>query len=176
MAQAETGRQHHGCPQHNQIIMKKFLSLLIVIPMLAAAGCSSVRNASPGDQPENEDLVSMGYGKTRKKNMSNSVGHVKKDERLVYNTIYDYLRDKVPGVSVERSGSDTEKVYVRGINSINRPTDPLFIVDGVEVDDISSINPYDVESVDALKDSAAAIYGVRGTNGVIIITLRKTTN
>ena len=90
-----------------------------------------------------------------------------------YTTIYDFLREMVPGVEVHSTGAFTAKVYVRGVQSINSPTDPLFVVDGVEMDDISMINPYDVQSVDVLKDSATAIYGVRGTNGVIIINMKK---
>ena len=146
---------------------------ILAITLLTAAGCASTRTYTSSDQSEDNESINIGYGKARKKDMTNSVGHIKNDERLVYNTIYDYLRAKVPGVVVERTGSATEKIYVRGINSINSPTDPLIIVDGVEVEDISSINPYDVESIDVLKDTAAAIYGVRGTNGVIIITLKK---
>lgn len=156
--------------------MRKSLFPLIVVASLALAGCSSARSGAGTVRSENEEMINIGYGKARRKDMTNSVSHVKKDERLVYNSIYDYLRDKVPGVRIEREGSNTEKVYVRGVNSINAPSDPLFIVDGVEVDDISSVNPYDVESVDVLKDSAASIYGVRGTNGVIIITLKRETN
>ena len=71
------------------------------------------------------------------------------------------------------SGNRSAKIFVRGINSVNSPTDPLMIVDGTIMNDISDINPYEVESVDVLKDAAAAIYGVRGANGVIIITMKK---
>ena len=91
----------------------------------------------------------------------------------MFNTVYDYLRDMVPGVRVESTGPTSANVYVRGINSINSSTTPLFVVDGVVMDDIAAINPYDIDSVDVLKDSAAAIYGVRGANGVILITLKK---
>lgn len=156
--------------------MTRHLLLFVTIALLTATGCASSRTSAATDLSDNEESVNIGYGKVRKKDMTNSVGHIKKDEHLVYNTIYDYLRAKVPGVIVERTGSSTEKIYVRGINTINSPTDPLIIVDGVEVEDISSINPYDVESIDVLKDTAAAIYGVRGTNGVIIITLKKSSD
>ena len=74
---------------------------------------------------------------------------------------------------MEGSDPSSTKVYIRGLNSLEAPSDPLFIVDGVTVDDISNINPYEVKSVDVLKDAEAAIYGVRGTNGVIIILLKK---
>ena len=98
---------------------------------------------------------------------------MKNKDNRVYNSIYDYFRDRVPGVRVEMSGNRPAKIFVRGINSVNSPTDPLMIVDGTIMNDISDINPYEVESVDVLKDAAAAIYGVRGANGVIIITMKK---
>jgi TonB-dependent SusC/RagA subfamily outer membrane receptor len=59
------------------------------------------------------------------------------------------------------------------VNTINGTSEPLLIVDGVEVMDISFLNPRDVASVDVLKDASASIYGVRGAFGVIIITTRK---
>ena len=152
--------------------MKKYALLLIAVPLLALAGCASMRNNTVSDLPD-EESVNVGYSKARKKDVTYSVGHVKNDDNRVYSDIYEYLMGKVPGVRVERTGQNSAKVFVRGINSINSSTDPLFIVDGVAVSDISTINPYDVESVDVLKDSSASIYGVRGANGVILITLKK---
>ena len=156
--------------------MNRPVLFILAITLLTAAGCASTRTNTSSDLSEENESINIGYGKAKRKDMTNSVSHVKHDERLVYNTIYDYIRDKVPGVVVERSDSSTQKIYVRGVSTINSPTDPLIIVDGVEVDDISSINPYDVESIDVLKDAAASIYGVRGNNGVIIISLKKGSN
>ena len=63
-------------------------------------------------------------------------------------------------------------IQIRGISSVNSSTEPLILVDGVEVRDLSNINPMDVESIDVLKDASASIYGVRGANGVIIVKLK----
>ncbi len=86
-----------------------------------------------------------------------------------YSNMYDYLRGRVPGVQV----TSDNKILIRGVNSINLSTDPLIILDGSEINDLSVINPNDVDSVTVLKDGSASIYGVRGANGVIIITTRR---
>ena len=86
-------------------------------------------------------------------------------ERNSYTNIYSYLRGKVPGVTVNGT-----EVHVRGVGSVNSGTAPLFIVDGVELQDISTINPQEIERVDVIKDASASIYGFRGANGVIKIT------
>jgi len=83
-----------------------------------------------------------------------------------YTNIYDMMRGRVPGVSV--SGN---KITVRGVNSVNMGTDPLFIVDGVTVSSIDNISPQMVKSISVLKGPEASIYGTRGACGVILITL-----
>ncbi len=150
--------------------MKKSLAIVLAAISLLIAGCGASKNYI---QTNDDATVNTGYSKSTKEDLTYSVGHVKNKDNQVYNSIYDYFRDRVPGVRVEMTGSNSAKIYIRGINSVNSPTDPMFIVDGVVMSDISVINPYDVESVDVLKDSAAAIYGVRGANGVIIINLKK---
>ena len=111
----------------------------------------------------------MGYGTVSKDNVNYSVSSLKpeEEEMSVYNNMYDYLRGRVPGVEV----SPNKQIHIRGINSINAGTDPLVIVDGAE-SDLDSVSPRDVYSVDVLKDASASIYGVRGANGVIIITTK----
>ena len=151
--------------------MGRSITILLAVPLILAAGCASMKNQSTvihEDEP-----VNVGYGRVAKDDLTYSVGHVRNKRTEVYNSIYDYFQAKVPGVRVEKSGERSASIFVRGINSINSNTQPMFIVDGVTVDDISNINPYEVESVDVLKDASAAIYGVRGANGVIIITLKK---
>ena len=77
------------------------------------------------------------------------------------------IQGKCAGVQV--SG---HSIIIRGKNSINLSSEPLFVVDGVAVEDVSYINPREVKNITVLKDSAASIYGVRGANGVILITLK----
>ena len=150
--------------------MKKSTLIALALITLMSAGCGVQKNSG---SPNNDETVNVGYVKSSKKQVSGSVGHVKNKENRVYNTIYDYFRDQVAGVIVDTSDPNDVRIYIRGISTIESPTDPLFIVDGVTVNDISHINPYEVESVDVLKDSEAAVYGVRGSNGVILITLKK---
>lgn len=92
---------------------------------------------------------------------------MKDKEGKGYANIYEYLRAKVPGLQV--SG---ETVVIRGLSSINSQGAPLILVDGAEIQDISSIRPDDVESVEVIKDSGAALYGFRGAMGVIKITTK----
>jgi TonB-dependent SusC/RagA subfamily outer membrane receptor len=86
----------------------------------------------------------------------------------VYQDIYDMIRGRVAGVEV--SG---KSIKIRGTNSLNISTEPLFVVDGVIVKEIEDIDPETVKSIEVLKGPDASVYGTRGSNGVIVIT-RKT--
>ena len=118
---------------------------------------------------EGAQAVEMGYGTVNKDDLTYSVSSLKPEDKEIssYSNMYDYLRGRVPGVSV----GPNNKIQIRGINSINASTEPLIIVDGTE-SDLSAVNPRDVYSVDVLKDGSASIYGVRGACGVIIITTK----
>ena len=94
---------------------------------------------------------------------TNSIGRVDMKNAETYTNIYDYLRGRVPGVEIVGTS-----IRIRGINTTGN-TDALIILDGMEVSDISDINPLDVKSVEVLKDAASTIYGMRGANGVVII-------
>lgn len=115
------------------------------------------------------ETVNIGYGTVKKDELTSSVGSVDKYrlESKNYNTIYQMIAGEVPGVSV--SGNS---IRVRGISSMNASNDPLFVVDGSPVSTIDNINPSDVESIDILKGSSTAIYGSRGSNGVILIKMK----
>ena len=113
------------------------------------------------------ESVDVGYGTQDKDKLTTSVSNlkVKKTEAQTYSSVYDYLRGRVPGVMV----TSDNRIIIRGIGTNSDATDPLILVDGVETTDLSSINPADVKSVDVIKDGSSAIYGMRGSNGVIII-------
>ncbi|MCU0459318.1 MAG: TonB-dependent receptor plug domain-containing protein [Bacteroidales bacterium] len=119
--------------------------------------------ASYGDQK-----VDVGYGTKKRSELTTDVGYIdgQEDINASYNNIYDMIQGRVPGVQV--SGT---KITIRGINSINSGTDPLFVVDGVVVNSIDHISPRQVRSISVLKGSDASIYGSRGAGGVILITL-----
>lgn len=126
-----------------------------------------------------EELVVVGYGSVRKVDLAGSVDVVNsksfKDQPVVQ--ISDALQGRTSGVQVQRTGQPggNLKIRIRGINSINRSNDPLYVVDGlVRESGQMGLSPDDIESIQVLKDaSSTAIYGSRGSNGVILITTKK---
>lgn len=134
-----------------------------------AASCGSTRGTvDPGS-----DQVDVGYGTTDKDHLTYSVSSLKMEENEagVYTNMYDYLRGKVPGVYVGPENS-MSSIIVRGVSTVNGSTVPLVLLDGMEINDLDAVSPYDVYSVSVLKDSSSSIYGVRGANGVILITTK----
>lgn len=140
--------------------------LILAACSIALAGCGT-----PGKAVVQEDPVNVGYGTIDKKNLTTSVANLKVEHRDVqtYSNMYDYLRGRVPGVLV----TTDNRIIIRGIGTNSGNTDPLILVDGVEVTDLSGLNPGDVQSVDVLKDGSSAIYGVQGANGVVLITTKR---
>jgi len=124
-----------------------------------------------------EEVVVVGYGTMRKSDVTGSVSKVNVEDLKKVTTIdaAQAIQGRVAGVNVmSNSGNPGSgvKIRVRGIGTINN-SDPLFVVDGFPMGDISHIAPTDVESMEVLKDaSATAIYGSRGANGVILIKTR----
>ena len=140
--------------------MKKILTFCLLAALFAGCG-PSTHVASSGDS------VNIGYGTQDKDKLSSAVSNVKvkKTEAQTYSDMYEYLRGRVPGVMV----TSDKRIIIRGIGTNSDSFEPLILVDGVEISDLSSINPSDVESVDVIKDGTSAIYGMQGANGVIII-------
>ena len=125
-----------------------------------------------------EDVVVIGYGTMKRKDLTGAVASVTGD-KLAANPVTNValaLQGQLPGVSVVsqdgRPGASMA-IRVRGGGSITQSNDPLYIVDGVQVSDISDIPADNIESIDVLKDGAStAIYGARGANGVILVTTK----
>ncbi|MBC8034449.1 MAG: TonB-dependent receptor [Chitinophagaceae bacterium] len=124
-----------------------------------------------------EQVVVVGYGTQRKRDVTGSVASVRGEElaRQPVQTPTQALQGRVAGVQVIGSGQPNAQpqVRIRGTGSALAGVNPLYVVDGVLTDDIRNINNADIVSVDVLKDASASIYGVRAANGVIIITTRK---
>ena len=114
------------------------------------------------------EVVDAGYRNAKKKTLTSPVGEIKgnKSKYASYNNIYDMIRGEVPGVIVNGTS-----IMIRSTTTVNGSTEPLFVVDGVPVNTIDNIQPIDVKSISILKGSSAAVYGSRGSNGVIIINL-----
>jgi TonB-linked SusC/RagA family outer membrane protein len=126
-----------------------------------------------------DEVVVIGYGTSSRKDLTGSVSQVssKSFEDQPLSRIEDALQGRASGVTVAKtSGAPgaAAKIRIRGANSITGNNDPLVVVDGVIGGDLSTINPNDIASMDILKDaSATAVYGSRGSNGVIMITTKK---
>ena len=144
----------------------KRVFLLLLSEAFLAVGCGPVAQA-----PRDDREVEVGYGTTPKENLTHSVASigVKENEIQGYRDIYEYLEGRVAGVEV----TPDKRIIIRGLGTFNGSSDPLILVDGQEMQDISSINPNELKSIDILKDSSTAIYGVRGANGVILIRLKR---
>jgi TonB-linked SusC/RagA family outer membrane protein len=124
------------------------------------------------------DVVVVGYGTQKRTSVTGAVSTVnsKTISELPVASVQQALQGRVPGLSVTNNGSPgTEPlVAIRGISSISYASNPLYVIDGFPTGDLATFDTRDIESVDILKDaSAAAIYGSRATNGVIMITTKK---
>ena len=135
-----------------------------------------------------EDVVVIGYGHAKKSDLTGSVSAMNPDDmsKGITNNATDMLVGKIAGVDVITSGGTPgagAQIRIRGGSSLNATNDPLYVIDGLTIDDqtakgmsniLANINPNDIETFTVLKDaSATAIYGSRGSNGVIIITTKK---
>lgn len=127
-----------------------------------------------------DDVVVIGYGKTTKKELTGSVSSLRESDLPTgaFNNAAGMLQGKVAGLSITNpNGGDPNakfEILLRGTSTLKAGQGPLIIIDGVAGEDMRNINFQEIESIDVLKDgSAAAIYGVRGTNGVLIITTKR---
>ena len=134
------------------------------------------------------EVVVIGYGVARKNDLTGSVTAMKPDEKNhgLQVTAQDMIQGKIAGVNVNSSSGEPgggAQIRIRGGASLNASNDPLIVIDGMPMDNnstkgmnnpLSLVNPNDIESFTVLKDaSATAIYGSRGSNGVVIITTKK---
>ena len=134
------------------------------------------------------DVVVIGYGRAKKNDLTGSVTAIKPDDmsKGITSSASDMLVGKIAGVDVQTGGGQPgsgAQIRIRGGASLNASNDPLYVIDGLAIDNnnltgtsnvLAMINPSDIESFTVLKDaSATAIYGSRASNGVIIITTKK---
>lgn len=125
-----------------------------------------------------DEVVVIGYGAVKRSDLTSSISTVKGEDlkSMASGNAMTSLQGKVNGVQVTNAGGPgaTPRVIIRGVTTVNG-SDPLYVVDGMPVGtNINFLNQEDIESMEVLKDaSAAAIYGTRGSNGVILITTKK---
>ncbi|HEX3007956.1 MAG TPA: SusC/RagA family TonB-linked outer membrane protein, partial [Bacteroidales bacterium] len=140
-------------------------------------GRTSIEVSLVPDIKKLDEVVVVGYGTQRRSQVVGSVSSVKSEEltKQPLLTASQGLQGKTSGIQIVSSGTpgSQPQVRIRGTNTITADANPIYVVDGVIVSDITNINTNDIESMDVLKDAASqAIYGSRAANGVILITTK----
>ena len=141
-------------------------------------GKSTVNVSMQDDAQMLDEVVAIGYGTVRKKDLTGAVSQVgaKQIENIPVANVSEALTGKMAGVNItttEGSPDADVKIRVRGGGSLSQDNSPLYIVDGFPVASISDISPSEIETIDVLKDaSSTAIYGAQGANGVVIVTTK----
>ena len=149
------------------------------IQQITVDGTAAITVSMDKQAKSMDEVVVVGYGAVRKRDLTGSVASVKGEEvkKVAAGNALESVQGKVAGVDIVRtSGSAGARpaVTIRGNRSINANNSPLYIIDGIQYDNYQDINVNDIESMEVLKDaSSTAIYGSRGANGVIIITTKK---
>lgn len=160
----------------NNVLLVSFVGMKS--QRIPVGGKTHIEIVMEDDATALEDVVVIGYGTVKRRDLTGSVASVTGDKLAMnpVSNIAQALQGQLPGVQVTaqdgRPGASMT-IRVRGGNSITQSNDPLFIVDGVQVSSIDDIPADNIESLDVLKDAAStAIYGARGANGVILITTK----
>ena len=153
-------------------------------------GCESLTEAVKGRKKINvtmkedagvlNEVVVIGYGTMDKKELTSAISHVGEKDFLTISSLDPsmMIQGKVAGVSITNTGAgdpnNQASIQIRGVSSRSAGLGPLIVIDGVPGGNLTNINPNDIASFDVLKDGAAsAIYGTRGSNGVIVVTTKK---
>ncbi len=155
---------------------------------IAVAGRANIQIKMVANSAALEQVIVIGYGSTTQKDVTGSMKSIKEGafNKGIINSPEQLLQGKVAGVNVTSASGEpggTQSITVRGPGGVRTGSTPLFVVDGLALDNSSTggatnplnyLNPQDIASIDVLKDaSATAIYGARGANGVILITTKK---
>ncbi|MBR6191288.1 MAG: TonB-dependent receptor [Prevotella sp.] len=147
--------------------------------VISTSGKSTINISLEDDATTLNDVVVVGYGTMKKKDLTGSVASVKMEDigKVAGANVLQAIQAKIPGVDLQQSSGEAGgnvSINIRGNRSIVASNDPLIIVDGVEYGSTMDIPASEIESMDILKDAAStAIYGTKGANGVIIITTKR---
>lgn len=155
---------------------------------VAVAGKTQINVTMHEDTEMLDEVVVVGYGQMKRSDLTGSVVSVNEDaiKKSVITSVDQALQGRAAGVQVQANSGmpgASSSIRIRGINSLNSSNEPIFVIDGVIIDNstgsgtdnaLASINPSDIVSMDILKDaSATAIYGARAANGVIMISTKR---
>lgn len=169
----------------NDILVCSYVGFMSV--ELAVKGQTTINFSLKSNSTDLTQVIVMGYGSQNKKDVTGAVKSVKSEDfnRGIINSPEQLLQGKVAGVNVTSASGEPGSninITIRGTGSLRAQNTPLFVIDGVAIDNTSTgggnplnfLNPQDIASIDVLKDaSATAIYGSRGSNGVILVTTKK---
>ena len=173
----ENGKYQLDAPDQNSVLVFSFIgydALEVPINGRSTVDVKLTQNISTLDE-----VVVTGYGTQKQKEVTSSIVSVKSEDFNKGNItdVSQLLQGKVAGLGISRPGSDPNGGFqfrLRGLSTIGANTQPLVVIDGVIGADLNSVDPNDIESIDILKDgSAAAIYGTRGSSGVILVTTKQ---
>ena len=150
----------------------------MVTQNIAVNGRSLINVQMKDENQQLEEVVIVGYGTQKKSSMTAAVSSVsaKEVQKQVTANVASALQGRTPGVEILQRGGIAGaevNIVVRGAGSFGA-TAPLYVIDGAIADGLDALNPSDIESIEILKDgSAAAIYGSRAANGVVLVTTKK---
>ena len=156
----------------------KFTGAGITSQEVAIGGKSLINAELDANVGNLNEVVVTGYGTQRKKEVTSAITSISAEQfnKGNINDVAQLLQGKVAGLSIARAGGDVNggfEIRLRGLSTLGTGTQPLVVVDGQVGADLNSIDPNDIKSIDVLKDgSSAAIYGTRGSAGVIIVTTK----
>ena len=151
---------------------------ILAFSTLTASACVSAGSAGRPGVEALADSVSIGYGRTARRDLTGAVGSMDGEASQRYSplSVADMLDGRVAGVEVLKRPNGTVSVRIRGQRSFLANEEPLFVLDGVPLGSslslLRDLNPRDVQRIEVLKGAAASVYGSRGANGVIMISLR----
>jgi TonB-linked SusC/RagA family outer membrane protein len=172
----DAGDYSISVPNENSVLVFSYVGYNaqeVTVGNRTTINISLVASANQLDQ-----VVVVGYGTQRKIDVTGSVSQIKGEEinKQPSPNPISALQGKVAGVQITNSGAPgaSPQITIRGIGTVYGSATPLYVVDGVWFDDISFLNPADIENISILKDaSSESIYGIRAANGVVLITTRK---
>jgi len=148
-------------------------------PKEITVGNQTQVNVALAEGTELSEVIVIGYGTVKKSDVTGAVSSISSEsyEDQPVTRLEDALQGRAAGVTVAKANGQPGsnfKIRIRGVNSITGNNSPLVVVDGIQGVDLSTLNPNDIATIDVLKDaSATAIFGVRGSNGVIMVTTKR---